>query len=222
MLSTAGKKKVYLVDDHPVVRESLTGLLNHEPDLLVCGEAEDAVSAMRDISAKRPDLVIVDLSLSADSGFELIKDLKKSVPGLAILVFSMHDEKLYAERCIRAGAGGYVMKRESTKRILATVREVLAGKMGVSDQIATLFARKFIDGRNVDARVPLGELSDRELEVFNLLGLGLGSRKIAQALDVSIKTIQAHCANIKQKLHLSTATELLREATKWHDESSSF
>jgi DNA-binding NarL/FixJ family response regulator len=177
---------------------------------------------MRDISAKRPDLVIVDLSLSADSGFELIKDLKKSVPGLAILVFSMHDEKLYAERCIRAGAGGYVMKRESTKRILATVREVLAGKMGVSDQIATLFARKFIDGRNVDARVPLGELSDRELEVFNLLGLGLGSRKIAQALDVSIKTIQAHCANIKQKLHLSTATELLREATKWHDESSSF
>jgi DNA-binding NarL/FixJ family response regulator len=216
------KKTVYLVDDHPVVRESLTSLLNHEPDLSVCGEAEDAVSAMRDISAKRPDLIIVDLSLSAGSGFELIKDLKKLLPGLAILVFSMHDEKLYAERCIRAGAGGYVMKRESTKRILATVREVLAGRMGVSDQIAALFARKFIDGRNVDARVPLGELSDRELEVFNLLGLGLGSRKIAQALDVSIKTIQAHCANIKQKLHLSTATELLREATKWHDESSSF
>jgi DNA-binding NarL/FixJ family response regulator len=216
------KKTVYLVDDHPVVRESLTSLLNHEPDLSVCGEAEDAVSAMRDISAKRPDLIIVDLSLSAGSGFELIKDLKKLVPDLAILVFSMHDEKLYAERCIRAGAGGYVMKRESTKRILATVREVLAGRMGVSDQIAALFARKFIDGRNVDARVPLGELSDRELEVFNLLGLGLGSRKIAQALDVSIKTIQAHCANIKQKLHLSTATELLREATKWHDESSSF
>jgi DNA-binding NarL/FixJ family response regulator len=222
LLSMVRKKTVYLVDDHPVVRESLTSLLNHEPDLSVCGEAEDAVSAMRDISAKRPDLIIVDLSLSAGSGFELIKDLKKLLPGLAILVFSMHDEKLYAERCIRAGAGGYVMKRESTKRILATVREVLAGRMGVSDQIAALFARKFIDGRNVDARVPLGELSDRELEVFNLLGLGLGSRKIAQALDVSIKTIQAHCANIKQKLHLSTATELLREATKWHDESSSF
>jgi DNA-binding NarL/FixJ family response regulator len=218
----AGKKHIYLVDDHPVVRESLTFLLNQEPDLSVCGEAEDAGRALKDIPVKNPDLVIIDISLNASSGFELIKSLKSILPHLGIVIFSMHDEKLYAERCIRAGAGGYVMKRESTRRILGTVRDVLAGKMSVSDQIASLFAQKFIEGRHLERNLPLAELSDRELEVFNLFGQGLSSRKVAQTLDINIKTVQAHCARIKQKLHLSTATELLHEATKWHDESSAF
>jgi DNA-binding NarL/FixJ family response regulator len=222
MLSKDKKKQIYLVDDHPVVRESLTNLLNQEADICVCGEAEDAARALKDIPVKNPDLAINDISLNASSGFDLIKSLKTLMPQLGIVVFSMHDEKLYAERCIRAGAGGYVMKRESTKRILGTIRDVLTGKMSVSDQIASMFAQKFIEGRHLERHLPLGELSDRELEVFNLFGQGLSSRKVAQTLEVNIKTVQAHCAKIKQKLHLSTATELLREATKWHDESSAF
>ena len=222
MFSRSRKADIFLVDDHPVVRESLRILLNHEPDFTVIGEAEDAQSALKEISAKKPDLAIIDISLHASSGFDLIKSLKSKLPRLGIVVFSMHDEKLYAERCIRAGAAGYVMKRESTKRILTTIRDVLAGNLGVSEQVMAHFSQKFIGGRYMADRVPLGELSDRELEIFNLLGLGLASRKIAQTLDVNIKTVQAHCANIKQKLGLSTATELLREATKWSDSSSAF
>jgi DNA-binding NarL/FixJ family response regulator len=222
MFSRSRKADIFLVDDHPVVRESLRILLNHEPDFTVIGEAEDAQSALKEISAKKPDLAIIDISLHASSGFDLIKSLKSKLPRLGIVVFSMHDEKLYAERCIRAGAAGYVMKRESTKRILTTIRDVLAGNLGVSEQVMAHFSQKFIGGRYMADRVPFAELSDRELEIFNLLGLGLASRKIAQTLDVNIKTVQAHCANIKQKLGLSTATELLREATKWSDSSSAF
>jgi DNA-binding NarL/FixJ family response regulator len=222
MFTRSRKADIFLVDDHPVVRESLRILLNHEPDFTVIGEAEDAQSALKEISAKKPDLAIIDISLHASSGFDLIKSLKSKLPRLGIVVFSMHDEKLYAERCIRAGAAGYVMKRESTKRILTTIRDVLAGNLGVSEQVMAHFSQKFIGGRYMADRVPFAELSDRELEIFNLLGLGLASRKIAQTLDVNIKTVQAHCANIKQKLGLSTATELLREATKWSDSSSAF
>ena len=222
MFSRSRKADIFLVDDHPVVRESLRILLNHEPDFTVIGEAEDAQSALKEILAKKPDLAIIDISLHASSGFDLIKSLKSKLPRLGIVVFSMHDEKLYAERCIRAGAAGYVMKRESTKRILTTIRDVLAGNLGVSEQVMAHFSQKFIGGRYMADRVPFAELSDRELEIFNLLGLGLASRKIAQTLDVNIKTVQAHCANIKQKLGLSTATELLREATKWSDSSSAF
>jgi len=218
-----GKKtSVYLVDDHPVVRQSLTNLLNQEPQFQVCGEAEDISNALRDIETRKPDIVILDLSLNGGSGFELIKGLKQRLPQIAIIVFSMHDEKLYAERCIRAGASGYVMKRESTKRILKTIEDVLEGRMGVSEQIFDMFAAKFIGGRKIDNQVPLGELSDRELQVFNLLGQGQPTKKIAQNLDVNIKTVQAHCAKIKSKLHLATATELLREATKWFEDSSTF
>jgi DNA-binding NarL/FixJ family response regulator len=218
-----GKKtSVYLVDDHPVVRQSLTNLLNQEPQFQVCGEAEDISNALRDIENKKPDIVILDLSLNGGSGFELIKGLKQQLPQIAIIVFSMHDEKLYAERCIRAGASGYVMKRESTKRILKTIEDVLEGRMGVSEQIFDMFAAKFIGGRKIDNQVPLGELSDRELQVFNLLGQGQPTKKIAQNLNVNIKTVQAHCAKIKSKLHLATATELLREATKWFEDSSTF
>jgi DNA-binding NarL/FixJ family response regulator len=222
MADVREKTRIYLVDDHPVVRETLTNLLNQEPDLVVCGEAEDTASAMKDIPARNPDLVILDISLKASSGFDLIKNLRAEIPHLGIVVFSMHDERLYAERCIRAGAKGYVMKRESTNRILVAIREVLAGKMGVSDHMASLFAQKFIDGRNSEQKSPLAVLSDRELEIFNLVGQGLSSRRMAQTLNVNIKTVQAHCAKIKQKLHLTAATELWREATKWYDDSSAF
>jgi DNA-binding NarL/FixJ family response regulator len=214
------KARIYLVDDHPLVRESLTNLIDQQPDMAVCGEAEDSVHAMRDIAARQPDIVILDISLKSSSGLELIKLIKAKLPRVGIIVLSMHDEKLYAERCIRAGARGYVMKGESTKRIIAAIRQVLEGKLCLSSQIAASFAEKFVGKHAAGGETPLEDLSDRELEVFNLLGRGLETRQVADSLNVSIKTVQAYCARIKQKLRLSTATELLREAIRWHEQQS--
>ena len=220
--SKSEKTLIYLVDDHPLMRESLASLIAQEPDLAICGESDNALLAEREIIAKKPDLAIVDISLNGSSGFDLIKVLKAELPSLKIIILSMHDEKLYAERCIRAGAHGYVMKRESTRQILNAIHEVLAGRTVVSHQIATVFAEKFLAGRKPEGGGLLSELSDRELEVFNLLGQGLASRKIAASLQVNVKTVQAYCHRIKQKLHFSTATELLRDATRWHHDSSDF
>ena len=214
------KTQIYIVDDHPLVRESLASLVNQQPDLAVSGESESAARAMREMMAIQPDLAIMDISLKESSGLELIKAVKAKMPGLSIVVLSMHDEQLYAERCIRAGASAYVMKRESSKRIITAVREVLAGRMCVSDQIAASFAQKFVGGRQTRGESPINALSDRELEVFGLLGNGLTTRQVAESMNVSIKTVQAYCARIKQKLHISTATALLREAIHWHDQNT--
>ena len=218
--SKTKKTQIYIVDDHPLVRESLSSLINQQPDLAVCGESESALRAMREIIAIEPDVAILDISLKESSGLELIKAVKAKLPRLSIVVLSMHDEQLYAERCIRAGASAYVMKRESSKRIVVAVREVMAGRMCVSDQIAGIFAQKFVGGRQARCESPINALSDRELEVFGLLGKGMATRQVAVNMSVSIKTVQAYCARIKQKLHLSTATELLREAIHWHDQNS--
>lgn len=220
MRSAPKKIRVFLVDDHQFVRESLSVLLGQEPDLTVCGEADNAAAAEREILEKQPDLAIVDMSLNGSSGFDLIRVLHREIPALRILALSMHDEKLYAERCIRAGAHGYLMKRESSKRIVDAVRDVLKGKRFVSDQMAAVFLEKFMDGNISQDAAMLSKLSDRELEVFNLLGQGLASRKIAATLNLNLKTVQGYCARIKQKLHITTATELLREATRWHHDSS--
>jgi DNA-binding NarL/FixJ family response regulator len=220
MPDKAKKIQVYLVDDHQFVRESLAYLLSQEPDLVVCGESGTASRAEREILDNRPDLAVVDISLGDSSGFDLIKILHREIPQLRIIVLSMHDEKLYAERCIRAGAHGYLMKRESSKRIVSAVRDVLGGKRYVSEQMAAVFVEKFMDSNGIQGEAMLSKLSDRELEVFNLLGQGLASRKIAAELDLNLKTVQAYCARIKQKLHFTTATELLREATRWHHDSS--
>jgi len=201
---------------------SLKTLINQESDLEVCGEAEDAKSASRSIGSANPDLVVLDISLNASSGFDLLRTLKNKHPKLGMLVFSMHDEKLYAERCIRAGALGYVMKRESSDKILNSMRMALNGNISVSDQIAAIFAKKLIGRQTSKDADALSSLSDRELEIFNLIDRGFNTRSISVALGVNMKTIQTHCANIKDKLGLNSATELLREATKWHDESSSF
>lgn len=216
----AKKTQVYLIDDHPLIRESLASLINQQSDLAVCGEAESGARALREMAAIKPDVAILDLSLKESSGLELIKAAKSTVPELSILVLSMHDEELYAERCIRAGAGGYVMKRESSNRVVGAVREVLAGRMCVSDRMAALFAEKFVSGRKTQTDSPYGTLSDRELEVFGLMGKGMASRQVAEHMNVSIKTVQAYCARIKHKLHLASATELLREAIHWHDQTS--
>lgn len=211
------KKRIFLVDDHPLVREWLTNLINQQPDLAVCGEAETAPEAMRAILAVKPDVAIVDISLKNSSGIELIKDLKQSSPGTAILVLSMHEEVHYAERALRAGAKGYIMKRESTRKVIAAVRQVLAGGLYISEDIATCLAAQFVSVKPPAQNSPIDQLSDRELEVFELLGQGRGTRQIAGVLRVSVKTVQAYCARIKEKLSLSSATELLREAVRWYE-----
>jgi DNA-binding NarL/FixJ family response regulator len=210
-----------LVDDHPLVREWLTNLIHQQPDLIVCGEAETVPQAFEAVAKLKPDVAIVDISLKDGSGIELIKNLKQSHPRVAVIVLSMHDERLYAERALRAGARGYIMKRETSKKVIAAIRQVLDGKLYVSEKLASLFAEKFLDGAAPVIRSPIEQLSDRELEVFQMLGEGTETRQIAESLHVSMKTIQVYCARIKEKLKLANATELLREAIRWNESRGS-
>jgi DNA-binding NarL/FixJ family response regulator len=216
-LIDGGKKRIFLVDDHPLVREWLTNLINQQPDLIVCGEAETGPQALQAIEQVQPAVAIIDLSLKDSSGLELIKALKQCCPAVHVLVLSMHDESLYAERALRAGARGYIMKRESTRKVIAGIRQVLEGKLCVSEELAGIMAAQFVQGKSLTSQSPVEQLSDRELEVFELLGQGRGTRQIADSLRVSVKTVQAYCARIKEKLNLTSATDLLREAVRWHD-----
>jgi DNA-binding NarL/FixJ family response regulator len=211
------KSTVLLVDDHPLVREWLATLINQQPDLQAIGEASNTVNAMELIGQLKPQVVVVDISLEGSSGINLIKDIKALAPNVAVIVLSMHDESLYAERAFRAGARGYVMKRQATQNILQAIRCVLEGKPYLSEKLALLMAEKLVDGRlgSAESRVEL--LSDRELEVFQLLGAGRSSRQIAEEMRISFRTAQSFCARIKKKLKLNDATELLREAVRWHD-----
>jgi DNA-binding NarL/FixJ family response regulator len=219
MTSQANKKKIFLVDDHPLVREWLANLIHQQSDLAVCGETESAPAALSSIGAAQPDLVIVDINLKNSSGVELIKDLKKLYPQVPVLVLSMHDETLYAERVFRAGARGYVHKRETAHKMIEAIRRVLEGKLYVSEKSAEILAGQSAKG-SVASKPTVELLSDRELEVFDKLGQGIGTRQIAEDFHVSVKTIQAYCARIKEKLNLNSATELLREAVRWHDSRS--
>jgi DNA-binding NarL/FixJ family response regulator len=212
--------KVFLVDDHPLVREWLTNLIAQHDDLTVCGEAESVQQALDGISQTNPDVAIVDLSLAGGSGLDVVKNVRVSQPSTAVIVLSMHDERLYAERALRAGARGYIMKRETTSNIIAAIHEVLSGKIHVSPQMNASLAEKFADGRTPNLRSPIETLSDRELEVFQLLGQGFETRRVAQVLGVSIKTVQAYCARIKEKLELANASELLREAVRWNERTT--
>ena len=214
------KKRVFLVDDHPLVREWLTNLINQQPDLSVCGESENAPQALQAISASKPDIAIVDLSLKDSSGIELIKALKEAQPGVAVLVLSMHDETHYAERALRAGAKGYVMKRETTRKVIEAIRRILEGKLYISEKVAEALAGRLAEGRRPEGLSPIEQLSDRELEVFEMLGQGQGTRQISETLRVSVKTVQAYCARIKEKMNLSSATELLREAIRWSEKKN--
>jgi DNA-binding NarL/FixJ family response regulator len=213
------RNRIFLVDDHPLVREWLTNLVNQQPDLEVCGEAENAADALRGIAATKPKLAIIDISLNAASGLELVKDLCIQHPSVAPLVLSMHEEELYAERAMRAGARGYVRKRETSQNILAAIRRVLEGDIYVSEKLSNAMALKFLKGQEgvgiAQSRVE--ELSDRELEVFQLLGQGKSTSQIAEQLHISLKTVQAYCVRAKEKLGLTTATELLREAILWEE-----
>jgi DNA-binding NarL/FixJ family response regulator len=215
--TAAPKRSVYLVDDHPLVREWLTNLINQQADLTVCGEAESGPQAREGIAAAQPDVAIVDIALKDSSGIELIKDLKQSCPNVVVLVLSMHEESHYAQRALRAGARGYIMKRDTTRKVIAAIRQVLEGKVYVSESVTAAMAEQFMGGKTLAANSPVEQLSDRELEVFELLGQGRGTRQIAESLRVSVKTVQAYCARIKEKLNLASATELLREAVRWHE-----
>jgi DNA-binding NarL/FixJ family response regulator len=213
--STA-RRRVFLVDDHPLVREGLTQLINQESDLCVCAEAEEAAGAYAEIVRTRPDAVVVDLSLQGDSGFELIKRLQAIQPRPpSVLVLSMHDEEYYAERAIRAGALGYVMKRETSGNVIAALRQVLGGQIYVSAAVEKQAAERFSRKGTGVAESPVDSLTDRELDVYRRIGRGQENRRIAEDLGLSLKTVQTHCANIKGKLGFENATQLMREAVRW-------
>jgi DNA-binding NarL/FixJ family response regulator len=217
MKSMPQKNKVFLVDDHPLVREGLVNLISRQADLQICGEADNEPQALELIGTVQPDVTIVDISLENGSGIELIKSIKAAYPGMVVLVLSMHDESLYAERALRAGARGYIMKREAAKKVIQAIHSVLAGQLYVSEKIAAMMAEKFVEGRIAAVASPIEQLSNRELEVFQLLGSGHTTRQIADRLHVGFKTVQAYSARIKEKLKLANATELLREAIRWHE-----
>jgi DNA-binding NarL/FixJ family response regulator len=207
---------VFIVDDHPLVREGLANLINQQTDMGVCGEAEDSGGAISGIGTNQPDVVLVDISLKNESGLELVKTLKNQFPELAVIVLSMHDEALYAERALHAGARGYVMKRETTKNVLTAIRRVLEGDIYVSDRVVNSMAKR-MSSRKTAAAEPVERLSDRELEIFRLLGQGRTPSQIAEDLRLSLKTVQAYCARAKEKFGVTSLTELLRAAIRWED-----
>lgn len=209
------RRTVFLVDDHPLVREWLGALIAQQADLVICGDAGTAEEAMLAIRDLKPDAIVVDLSLPAVSGVELIKQIHVISPRSATLVLSMHDEASYAERALRAGARGYVRKKETTRSIITAIRTVLSGGIFVSDEFKDLMARRLALG-DYDT-TDMGELSDRELEVFRMLGQGKESKEIACTLQISVKTVQVYCTRIKDKLRVSNHTELLRRAILWWD-----
>ncbi|MHC4114329.1 MAG: response regulator transcription factor [Planctomycetota bacterium] len=213
---TEGKKvRVVIVDDHPIVRQGLAGLIEHEDDLMVCGEAGDAHQAMKIIEKSEPDIAIIDIALKDSSGIELIKDIKVRYPALPLLVLSMHDESLYAERALRAGAKGYVMKQRGTDKVIFAIRKIMSGQVYVSDRMASKMVRKLVGGKPEVGASPIDCLSDRELEVFLLIGQGHGTRQISEQLHLSVKTIETYRSHIKEKLNLYDAAELLQYAIQW-------
>jgi DNA-binding NarL/FixJ family response regulator len=214
--SPNAKTRIFIVDDHPVVREGLSLMMNREPDLAVCGEAEEASSALQSISTLKPDFLIVDISLNGPDGLDLLKAVRVRFPNLPVLILSMHDESIYAERALRAGANGYIMKQEATDRVLVAIRQILSHKVYVSDRIANQMLQQYINGSGAEKRSPVADLSDRELEVFRLIGEGHSTRMIAEALHLSVKTVESYQAHIKEKLALKNGRELVQRAIQWN------
>jgi DNA-binding NarL/FixJ family response regulator len=207
--------RILIVDDHPLLRQGITQLINEEKDMHVCGEADDPHKAMDAIETMDPDVVILDISLKGASGIELLKNLKARFPRLLVLILSMHDESVYAQRALRAGAAGYIMKQEATDKVLTALRRVLNGEVYLSDDLGSRMLNRLVGGRSNMSASPIEELSDRELEVFGLIGQGHGTRPIAEKLHLSVKTVESHRAHIKEKLNLKNATELVHHAIQW-------
>jgi DNA-binding NarL/FixJ family response regulator len=212
--SVEGKATVLLVDDHPIVRQGLTQLINQEADMAVCAQAEDGYGALHAIAIHKPDIVVLDISLNGPDGLAVLKDIRMAHATLPVLVLSMHDESLYAERALRAGANGYIMKQEATERVLEAIRRIRGGEVYVSDRIAKRLLRQMMHSTS-ESKSPIQALTDRELAVFRLLGKGRGTREIADELRVSVKTVESYQAHIKEKLSLRNARELVQHAFQW-------
>jgi DNA-binding NarL/FixJ family response regulator len=209
------RTRVLIVDDHPMTRAGLVHLINHQPDLIVCAEAENAADALDAVEVWKPDLVLADITLPGKSGLELVKNIKAIRPGLPTLVISMHDESLYAERVLRAGARGYITKHEGGEKLMQAIRHVLSGQIYVSEKMSAHILETFSGGQAAPERSLIDRLSDREFEVFELLGEGISAREIAGRLHLSAKTVDAYRANIKSKLVIKTTSELISYAARW-------
>jgi len=209
------KSRIFLVDDHAMFREGLRQLIERESDMTVCGDAADAAAALTGIAAAAPNLVIVDISLGGTSGIELIKTVKSQYEDLPVLVVSMHEESLYAERALRAGAMGYVMKHEPSKTVKSAIRKVLDGDLFLSPKMSSSMVAKLIHGTSEQFSSPLETLSDRELEVFRMLGHGKSVRLIAEEMSVTIPTVNSFRNRIKEKLNLKSSTEVMLQAIQW-------
>jgi DNA-binding NarL/FixJ family response regulator len=207
------KKRVLIVDDHPVFRAGLTGLVNLEDDLIVCGEASDAAQAMHLLEELRPDVILMDMSLPGKNGLEVLKDIGTLSPQTLVLIISMHDETLFAERVIRAGGRGYLMKVEGPDKIILAIRKVLSGGISVSDRVASQILRAL--SGSTPSQSPVSTLTDREFAVYQLLGHGKDPHEIARVLHLSIKTVDTHRHRIGKKLGLRNATELIHHDTRW-------
>ena len=206
------KSRVFVVDDHPIVRQGLALLINRESDLMVCGEAEDAQTAVQAIATVKPDIMVVDISLNGPDGLDLLKNIRTRHPELSVL---MHDESIYAERALRAGAQGYIMKQEATEKVLVALRRILSQEIYVSERIANRMLQRYIGGSNASRPSSIADLTDRELEVFRLIGEGHSTRQIAEELHISVKTVESYQAHIKEKLALRNSRELLQSAIQW-------
>jgi DNA-binding NarL/FixJ family response regulator len=210
-----GKNTIFIVDDHPLMCEGLTRLLNHEADLMVCGQSHTAHEALKRIPELEPDIVIVDITLTDGNGIDLIKDMKRrSIPS-KVLVLSMHDENLYAERALQAGAKGYIMKQEVSREVLKAIHKILDGEIYLSDKMGARMLHKIADAKTVTQALSAEILSDRELQVFQLIGQGHSTRQIADKLCVSVKTVESYRAHIKLKMNLENAHELTQHAVHW-------
>jgi DNA-binding NarL/FixJ family response regulator len=203
------------VDDHPIVRQGLKLLIEREWDMMVCGEAEEAQGALQMVASAQPDILVVDISLKGPDGLELLKELRLRYAQLPVLILSMHDESIYAERALRAGASGYIMKQEATEKVLVALRHILNGKIYVSERIANKMLQHYI-GAAAGPTPPMAGLTDRELEVFRLIGAGYATRQIAGQLHLSVKTVESYQAHIKEKLSLHNARELMQHAIQWN------
>lgn len=209
------KSRVFVVDDHPIVRQGLALMINAESDLTVCGEAEEAQTALQAIVTCKPDILIIDISLNGPDGLELVKHVRTIYPELPLLILSMHDEATYAERALRARANGYIMKQEATEKVLIAVRRILNGEIYLSERMANKVLQQYMAGSPTAGQSRITELSDRELEVFRLIGDGHGTRQIAEELHLSVKTVETYQAHIKEKLLLRTGREMVQQAIFW-------
>jgi DNA-binding NarL/FixJ family response regulator len=208
------KTRILIVDDHPIVRQGISQLINQEADLIVCGQAEEVHAALDAIATLKPDFLIIDISLNGPDGLDLLKTIRLRDAAVPVLILSMHDENLYAERALRAGANGYIMKQEATDNVLIAIRRIVNGEIYVSDRMAKRMLMQFA-GNTTTKRSPIEGLSDRELEVFRLIGEGHATRRIAEELHLSVKTVETYQAHLKDKLALKTGRELVQHAIRW-------